>query len=98
MENALNAVDEYIGSRAASLFAPLIEHLREVGEARSATEIEDHFRRNLGIHGVLGACEYLADRKMIGKVPLPVRLTKKSNIDVEELAFFYSAGAADGLI
>ncbi len=97
VEAALRAVDEYIGSRAASLFAPLIEHLREVGEARSATEIEDYFRRNFGIHGATAACEYLADRKTIGKVPLPVRLTKKSNIEVEELAFFYSAGAADGV-
>ena len=29
-----------------------IDHLREVGEARSATEIEDHFKRNFGIEGV----------------------------------------------
>ena len=40
----------------------MIEHLREVGEARSATEIEDHFQRNFGIEGVTGACEYLADQ------------------------------------
>ena len=53
--------------RAATLFAPLIEHLREVGEARSATEIEDHFRRNFNIDGVTAACEYLADCGLIGK-------------------------------
>ena len=63
-----------------------MEHLGEVGEARSATEIDDHFRRNYGIGYASGACEYLADRGRLSKAPLPVKLTKKSNIEVEELA------------
>ena len=88
MEAALAAIDEYLLKRAATIFAPIIEHLTEVGEARSATEIEHHFQRNFGIEGVTGACEYLADQGLIGKAPLPVRLTKRSNIDVNELAFF----------
>ena len=69
----------------------MLDHLREVGEARSATEIDDHFKRNFGVDGVTTACEYLADQGLIGKAPLPVRLTKKSNVDVQELAFFYAA-------
>ena len=95
VEDALAAIDGFMAQRATALFSPLIEHLREVGEARSATEIEDHFRRNFGIEGVTGACEYLADQGLIVKAPLPVRLTKKSNVDVEELAFFCAAKAAD---
>ncbi len=39
-------------------------------------------------------CEYLADQGLLGKAPLPVRLTRKSNVDVEELAFFHMAEAA----
>ena len=41
-------------SRSAppTLFEPLLEHLREVGEARSATEIEAHFKRNFNVEGV----------------------------------------------
>ncbi|HLH18051.1 MAG TPA: hypothetical protein VKX45_12570, partial [Bryobacteraceae bacterium] len=74
---------------------PILEHLVEVAEARSATEIEDHFRRNFGIGGVTLACEYLADRGLIGKAPLPVRLTRRSNVDVNELAFFCGSGEAD---
>jgi hypothetical protein len=95
IEAALSAVDEYLSSRAPSIFAAIIEHLKEVGEARSATEIEDHFRRNFGIEGVTGACEYLADQGLIGKAPLPVRLTKRSNIEVNELAFFCGKKGAD---
>ena len=37
VESALSAIDEYLLKRATSLFAPVIEHLTEVGEARSAT-------------------------------------------------------------
>jgi hypothetical protein len=95
VEAALAAVDEYLLRRAARIFAPIVDHLREAGEARSATEIEDHFRRNFGIEGVTGACEYLADQGLIGKAPLPVRLTKRSNVDVTEAAFFRGSDAGN---
>ena len=89
VQAALALADEYIARRTTTLFAPVFEYLQEIGEARSATEIDDHFRRNYGIDGISNSCEYLADQGLIGKAPLAVRLTKRSNIDVEELAFFY---------
>ncbi|HEX5083536.1 MAG TPA: hypothetical protein VFY40_15930 [Blastocatellia bacterium] len=89
VQTALDAIDRYLAERAATLFAPVIAHLREVGEARSCSEIEDHFKRNFNIEGVTTACEYLADEGLIGKAATPVRLTKKSNVEAQELAFFY---------
>jgi predicted nucleotidyltransferase len=94
VQAALSAIDGYLEKRAPWLFGPVLDHLREVGEARSATEIEDYFQRNFGIGGVTGVCEYLADQGLLGKAPLPVRLTKKSNIEVQELAFFHVAEAS----
>jgi hypothetical protein len=88
VEEALDAIDSYLDERAA-LFDPIIEHLREVGEARSSSEIENHFARNLGVEGVTTACEYLADRGRIGKASTPVKITKRSNLEVQELAFVY---------
>jgi len=96
VRTALDAIDRYIAERAATLFAPVIEHLREVGEARSCSEIEDHFKRNLDVGGVTTACEYLADQGRIGKASTPARLTKKSNVEVQELAFFYLEEPSDG--
>ncbi len=90
VQSALTAIDEYLAKRTTALFGPVIEHLRDVGEARSATEIEHHFHKTVGIEGVTGVCEYLADQGLIGKAPLAVQLTKRSNISVEELAFFYA--------
>jgi hypothetical protein len=95
VEAALEAIDRYMAERAAKLFGPVLEHLREVGEARSATEIETYFKRNLDVPGATVACEYLADQGLIGKVSIPVHLTGRSNLMVEELAFVYTGVGRD---
>ena len=89
VKSALGAVDHYLAERAPTLFAPVLDHLYEAGEARSATDIEDHFARNFGIEGVTAACEYLADQGLVGKASVSVQLTRRSNTEVQELAFFH---------
>jgi hypothetical protein len=95
VEAALAAIDQYLLKRASRVFAPIVAHLTEAGEARSATEIDHHFQRNFGIECVSSVCEYLADQGLIGKAPLPVRLTKRSNIAVNEMAFFRGTSVTD---
>jgi polymorphic toxin system nucleotidyltransferase-like protein len=85
---ALDAVDGYVAERADLLFAPIVEYLQEAGEARSASEIETYFTRQFNATGVTTACEYLSDQGRIGKASTAARLTKRSNADVQELAFF----------
>jgi uncharacterized protein len=89
---ALDAVDRYLADRAPSLFGLVFEYLQETGEARSCSDIDNHFCRQYELGGVTTACEYLADQGLIGKAALPVRLTKRSNVDVQEMAFFYIHG------
>jgi hypothetical protein len=96
VQAALDAIDKYVADRVNILFGPVLEHLREVREARSATELENHFKRNFGIEGVTIVCEYLSDQKLIGKASTPVQLTKRSNISVQELAFFHLGDPDDG--
>ena len=93
VQAALDAVDGYLAGRAPALFAPVLEYLAEAGDARACSEIEAHFSRHFGIEGVTTACEYLADQGLIGKASAPVKLTKKSNVEVQELAF-YAIGEA----
>ena len=85
---ALDTIDRYLAKHALMLFAPLLDHLRDVGEARSCTEIESHFKKTYDIEHVATACEYLADQGIIGKASIATRLTKRSHVDVQELAFF----------
>ena len=96
VQAALDAIDKYVADRSDRIFAPVLEHLRDVAEARSATEIEDHFSRTCDVSGVTTACEYLAAQGVIGKASAPVRLTKSSTVVVEELAFFSLQGRFDG--
>jgi predicted nucleotidyltransferase len=93
---ALDAIDAYMMARAQTLFRPLLDHLREAGDTRSATEIERHFARNFDVSGVTTACEYLADQGLIAKASTPVHLTKRSNIELQELAFVYVRDPANG--
>jgi hypothetical protein len=88
VEAALDAIDEYIAARTPGLFSLVVDYLREAGEARSCTEIEDYFKKNYDASGVTTACEYLADQGVIGKASTPVHLTKRSHIDMQEMAFF----------
>jgi uncharacterized protein len=90
VQSALRAVEEYIRLRAETLFEPVLDHLRDAGEMRASSEIEAHFERNLGVGGVTTACEYLADEGLIGRASTASRLTRRSTVDVQELAFFCS--------
>jgi predicted nucleotidyltransferase len=89
VQAALDAVDSYMAARAPAWFALVIEYLREAGEARSTSEIDAHFTRTYGVCGVVTACEHLAEQGLIGKASIPIRLTKKSNVEIQELAFFH---------
>jgi hypothetical protein len=89
VEAALDAIDRYLADRTMLLYGPVLDHLRDVGEARSATEIEDHFARNFGVSHVTTVCEYLADRGLLAKASVPVKLTRRSNVEVQEMAFFH---------
>lgn len=88
VQAALDAIDGYLAEHATTIFAPVLDHLRDAGETRSCTEIEDHFTRNFDVGHVTTACEYLADQGLLGKAAVSIRLTKKSHVDVQELAFF----------
>ena len=91
---ALDAIDAYLHSHAPDIFRPILDYLRDTGETRSASELETHFTRNFNIEGTTTVCEYLAEQHFITKVSLPVRLTRRSKISVEELAFVHTGAAA----
>jgi hypothetical protein len=89
--DALDAVNGYIGEHAPVLFALILEYLREAGGTRTTTEIEAHFKKRAPIEGVCLACEWLAEKGTIAKVPVPLRLTEKSIATVDEAGYYYDA-------
>jgi uncharacterized protein len=95
VQAALDAIEAYLAKRAPALFGLIIDHLREVGDTRSASDLEGHFSRNFDVEGVTTACEYLSDRGLISKVSAPIQLTRQSNISVQEMAFVYAQEPED---
>jgi predicted nucleotidyltransferase len=90
VEKALKTVEKYMEARATKVFAPVLDYMREHGDVRSSRDIEDHFKKTYNIGFITTACEYLADLGLLGKASTSVQLTKKSNVSVEELAFFHA--------
>jgi len=93
VEAALAAAEVSMARRAKRLFAPVLDYLREAGDIRSASDLEDHFSRRFDIGGVTTACEYLADQGLLAKASSPVRATKRSSASLPELAFFLPEGS-----
>ncbi len=98
LEAALIAINNYLKSNAELLFEPLLAYLREEGELRSASDIDHHFSRNFAIEGIAMACEWLSDEAIIERMALPVRLTTKSKVNVEEVAFYLGRDNNDSAI
>jgi len=92
---ALAAVEAYLAEGSERWFQPLLAYLREAGEVRCASELEEHFSRTYGLEGVVTACEYLADLGLIHQAGAPVKLTRISNLEVQELAFFAEGAPPD---
>ncbi len=80
-------IESYLLERRDTLFGPLLEHLSELSAPASASELEHHFTRHLGLSGVVSLCEWLADQGLIVKTALPRKVTARSSVQVQELAF-----------
>ena len=89
---ALEAAEAYVARRARRLFAPVLDYLRDAGDVRSASDIEEHFARRFDVECVTTTCEYLADQGLIAKASSPVRATKRSSASLPELAFVLPEG------
>lgn len=90
VRHALDTANDYLKKKARRLFKPVLEHLKAKGDACSSTSIEHHFERTFGVEHAVIACEYLSDIGIIDKVSTPVKLTTRSQMEVDELAFFYA--------
>ena len=89
IEGALQLIDAYLVERCKDIFQALLDFLSEGGRIKSATEIDTWAQQQMNIQGLVGACEWLADKEIIHRTSLPHRLTPSSLEEVEELAFYF---------
>ena len=84
---ALEIIDRYLEDQSFALFQPLFDFLASAGGTRTATELSDHFGARQAWVGFL--CEWLAQKGIIEQFASPLRLTKESQVSVEEAAYYY---------
>jgi uncharacterized protein len=89
LQAVLDEIDAWLVERIPQLFQPILDYLAEAADVRSMSEIDAWFHKQLHLEGVSGACEWLADRGVITKVSAPARLTRRSQVELEEMAFHY---------
>ena len=89
LEEALAQLDRFLMERLDKIFKPLLDFLSYQGRIKSATEIDTWAQQEWNIDGLIGACEWLADKEIIHRSSVPMRLTPSSLLEVEELAFYY---------
>ena len=83
----LELIDRYLEDRTFTLFQPLFDFLMSAAGTRTATELSDHFGVRQAWVGLV--CEWLAQKGIIEQFSSPLRLTKESQISVEEAAYYY---------
>ena len=87
VRRALETIDRYLEDQTFTLFQPLFDFLASAGGTRTATELSDHFGVRQVWVGLV--CEWLAQKGVIEQFSSPLRLTKESQISVEEAAYYY---------
>jgi uncharacterized protein len=90
---ALQLINAYLDDKVLLLFKPILEFLSDVGGARSTTELDDYFKNKVQTETLAMAYEWLADKEIIQKVSAPLRLTEKSQVTVDEAAYYYDGSS-----
>ena len=90
LDAALTRVDEYLDARADELLLPLLAYLRKQRRVVPLSEIADHFAHTqLYPWHIYSTCDWLDRKARLQKVSAPFKLTKRSQVEIEEPAYFW---------
>jgi predicted nucleotidyltransferase len=89
LQQQLDRIQAYLLERADRIFAPLLDYLAEAGDPRTLSAINAHFGPKLAHAELFLVCDWLAEQGILEKMAAPLRLTRKSQVAVEEVAFYY---------
>ena len=93
IQPALDAIHNYLDKRQF-IFQPVLDYLDEQKAPRAITELNADLGRGLhddGEESLNLVCQWLAWKGIIRQVSIPLKLTAKSQIAVEEPAYYYDS-------
>lgn len=87
---AVERADGYLLKHKDALFRLLLRYLAEEQDVRPFSELMQHMRQKHRMEDamIVHATEWLAEKGFIDKASSPVKLTPKSRVEVDELAYF----------
>ena len=91
IQDALDAVNTYLDERQF-IFQPVLDYLAEQKAPRAITEVNADLGRKLHDDSEASlnlVCQWLAWKGIIRQVSMPLKFTAKSQIAVEEPAYYY---------
>ena len=88
IENALERVNAYLDDKLF-IFQPVLDYLAEAESPRSITDLNTYFQTKIEGIRLDTACQWLASKGVIEQFSTPVKLTLRSQIEVEEAAYYY---------
>jgi hypothetical protein len=92
LRRALDDVDSYLLERSNRLFQPILDYLAEAQGPVTASDLSLHLRKKVQNVTLEGCYEWLARKGIIHKLSSPVHLTRKSQVLLEEAAYYYEVG------
>ncbi|HEX7166761.1 MAG TPA: nucleotidyltransferase domain-containing protein, partial [Acidimicrobiales bacterium] len=81
------AMDGYLTDRMLDLFGPIVDYLVEEADVRTMSEISEHLDRHWHAANAAAATEWLARKGVVEMTTVPMRMTRTSKAEVEEMAF-----------
>lgn len=87
IQDAIDAINAYIDERQF-IFQPILDYLEEQKGPRSNSEMNAHFHSKFRDASVDMICQWLAWKGIIQQVSTPMKLTVKSQVAVEEPAYY----------
>jgi predicted nucleotidyltransferase len=86
VEQASGMIMKYLESHLDIIKKPVLSYMQDQ-EVKTVTMITKYFHTES--HFIIGIFDYLADMGVIAKVSQPIRITPKSKLAVEEIAYVY---------
>lgn len=87
IQDAIDAINGYIDERLF-IFQPILDYLEEQKGPRANSEMNAHFDSKFRDASVDMICQWLAWKGIIQQVSAPLKLTVKSQVAVEEPAYY----------
>jgi predicted nucleotidyltransferase len=89
LAQVLGMINAYLEERTPLLFAPVLEYLSQANGLCTTIEMNTFFRKKVQTGDLSGVYEYLARKGIIQKLASPLHLTRKSQVTLDEPAYYY---------